>query len=637
MRGQTDYCMDCMEPLTADGTCPNCGDGAHRPQPSAPPPHFLPAGTVLAGRYLVGRSLGRGGFGITYLGRDLTLNMRVAIKEYYPSTLAVRDGADSPVLAAIDAKAQRSMNSGKGRFLDEARVLAKFHDEPGIVDVRDYFEENGTAYIVMDYLDGKTLKEHLKDTKLDADTAFALMQPVLDALERVHAEHVIHRDISPDNIMLRNDGTLCLMDFGAAHVMDYADERTVSMVLKSGYAPEEQYRAKGELGPWTDIYALCATMYRAITGIAPDESLQRLVGDEMKWPSEMGVEISEEQERILKRGMAPRHADRYQSIADMKADIARIGKTAGNPNVEANVAMGSPGNSAGSAESEGAEPDEKRLHRKRAIAVGCLAAVFAIAALLAYYLLAPAHSVSFASNGGSDVATVQVNRIEPIQAPQDPIREGYEFAGWYADESLREPVEFPLTVDSDETLYAAWTKVRCSYRVRYLDNVTEDEVADTKVIENAPVGEKVTETAPHVEGYVPASAETASLIVSDDEPANEMAFRYSKLASYEVRYVNRDTEADVLEPKTVTDLVEGSSVTETAPDVAGFTLSGDATQTITVNRDAQSNQIVFYYDPVVIAVPYVSNSGSQAQGNSNSGTTSSNSSGRKADDVVWAN
>lgn len=635
MEGQVGYCIRCMEPLGADGICPNCsGDESNV---SVPLTHFLPAGTVLEGRYLVGRSLGRGGFGITYLGRDLTLNMRVAIKEYYPSTLAVRDGAASPVLAAIDAKAQRSMDDGKRRFLDEARVLAKFHDEPGIVDVRDYFEENGTAYIVMDYLDGKTLKEYLKDTKLDADTAFALMQPVLDALERVHAEHVIHRDISPDNIMLRSDGTLCLMDFGAAHIMDYADERTVSMVLKSGYAPEEQYRAKGELGPWTDIYALCATMYRAITGIAPDESLQRLVGDEMKWPSEMGAEISEAQERILKRGMAPRHADRYQSIADMKADIARIGKTADSPDVAASGAVNLPDNLTGTAESGETEPEEKRSHRKRMIAAGCLAAVFALAALLAYYLLAPAHAVSFASNGGSSVATVRVNRIEPIQAPQDPTREGYEFAGWYADESLQEPVEFPLAVDSDETLYAAWTMVKSSYRVRYLDNVTEDEVADMKIVENAPVGETVTETAPHVEGYAPASAETASLVVSDDETENEMAFRYGKLASYEVRYVNQGTGADVLEPKTVTDLVEGSSVTETAPDVAGFALSGDATQTITINRDVQSNRIVFYYDPVVIAVPYVSSSGSQAQGNSNSGTTNNNSSGGKADDVVWAN
>ena len=262
-------------------------------QPPIRVAHHLPAGTVLSnGRYLVGWALGQGGFGITYIGRDLTLNMRIAIKEYYPSAYVSRNCDVSNIVIPLNADAQKRLEAGRRRFLEEARALAKFHNNPGIVDVRDFFEQNGTAYIVMDYLEGETLRDHLQRETIDADRTFALMRPIMDALKLIHADHVVHRDISPDNIMLCSDGKLCLMDFGAAHEVDFNDQRTVSMVLKSGYAPEEQYRAKGELGPWTDIYALCATMYRAITGTSPDESLQRLVGDEIVWPSDMGIPIS---------------------------------------------------------------------------------------------------------------------------------------------------------------------------------------------------------------------------------------------------------------------------------------------------------------------------------------------------------
>ena len=198
------------------------------------------------------------------------------------------------------------IQKGKDSFLKEARTVARFRGTPGIVDVLNFFEANDTAYLVMEYLEGETLSHRLRQHLFTADEIFRLMAPVFDTLEKIHAQGVIHRDISPDNIMLLGDGRLKLMDFGAARLMNYSDQRSVSVVLKAGYAPLEQYSAKGEQGPWTDIYALCATLYKCITGKTPDDALDRADGDELQWPSELGFPISVQQEAVLKKGMAAR-------------------------------------------------------------------------------------------------------------------------------------------------------------------------------------------------------------------------------------------------------------------------------------------------------------------------------------------
>lgn len=267
-------------------------------------------GTILNERYRIESVLGRGGFGITYKGYDLKLNMPVAIKEYAIS------GWEEPEL----------IEKGKQKFLTEARALAQFHENPGVVDVRDFFEANKTAYIVMEYLDGKDLRETLKETCFTADEIFSMMRPVMDVLEKMHAAGILHRDISPDNIMLLKNGSVKLMDFGAARVAELADERSVSVVLKGGYAPEEQYRPKGNQGPWTDIYALCATIYKCITGITPDDALERSHKDRLEWPSELGVEISLLQEDVLKKGMAVFAEDRFQTIGEMREMLERVPK-----------------------------------------------------------------------------------------------------------------------------------------------------------------------------------------------------------------------------------------------------------------------------------------------------------------------
>ena len=228
-----DYCLNCMEPLAEGGLCEHCGPNAQLPARIA---HHLPPGTKLAnGRYLVGRALGQGGFGITYIGRDLTLNMRVAIKEYFPTLFVSRAAESTHAVVALAPDDQKRLKAGRQRFLNEARVLAKFHGNPGIVDVRDFFEQNETAYIVMDYLEGETLKDYLRHETIEANRAFDLIQPILDTLELIHANNVIHRDISPDNIMLCSNGNLCLMDFGAAHELEFGDLAKVVWKERGGF------------------------------------------------------------------------------------------------------------------------------------------------------------------------------------------------------------------------------------------------------------------------------------------------------------------------------------------------------------------------------------------------------------------
>lgn len=310
----TVYCMHCMLPTDGAAICPHCGYEGEATEML----HQLRSGSILNNRYLVGTVLGQGGFGITYIGRDLTLNKRVAIKEYYPAGSASRNVEFSPEITITDKQQAEFIEDGKRKFLNEARALAQFEDHPGIVTVRDYFEANHTAYIVMEYLEGQDLRAYLKGARFQADDIFNRMRPVMDALEKIHEVGIIHRDISPDNIMLLTNGTVKLMDFGAARQLDLSGNASISVVLKTGYAPEEQYRTRGQQGPWTDIYALCATIYRCITGLKPDDSLERACQDELAWPSELGVHITALQEAVLKKGMAVRAEDRFQNIREMK-------------------------------------------------------------------------------------------------------------------------------------------------------------------------------------------------------------------------------------------------------------------------------------------------------------------------------
>lgn len=304
-------CYFCMQEKYDQQTCPHC----QKTGVPVPEPHQLKPGTVLYDRYIIGRVIGEGGFGITYIGHDNVLDLTVAIKEYYPYGYTHRfNGAGNTVSVLSQSEV---FYKGKDRFLQEAKNLAKFRREPGIVEVTDFIEENNTAYIIMEYLEGMNLRAYLKQNGLmTAERAFSMLLPIMGSLEKIHKSGIIHRDISPENIMVMSDGSLKLMDFGAAR--DYVnDEKSLSVILKHGYAPEEQYRRRGEQGPWTDVYALCATIYRCITGKAPVDSVDRLYADTMKKPSELGVEISPALEQVLLYGLAVRKDDRCPDMATL--------------------------------------------------------------------------------------------------------------------------------------------------------------------------------------------------------------------------------------------------------------------------------------------------------------------------------
>lgn len=310
-------CMHCFHELKEDATiCPQCHQSTQYDVPS----HHLQFGTRLHERYLIGHALGEGGFGITYIGWDELLQMRVAIKEYYPNGFSNRNHQISDHVVLTRKGSELDLEAEMQRFLHEAQRLAKFSSESGIVSVRDYFRANGTAYIVMEYLDGITLMELLnKEGKIPANQLFSMLDPVLHALELVHKEGLIHRDISPDNIMVPHNRQPKLLDFGAAR--EVSGNHSLSVVLKPGYAPAEQYRTKGQQGPWTDIYALCATMYKCLTGITPDASLDRIYEDSLLKPSELGIDITPQQEAAILKGLSVKEGARFQSISQLRTAL----------------------------------------------------------------------------------------------------------------------------------------------------------------------------------------------------------------------------------------------------------------------------------------------------------------------------
>ena len=291
-----------MRQLRGASVCPHCGFDNAAAQ-NIEVLYHLRRGTMLANRYLVGRVIGEGGFGITYIGMDTTLSKRVAIKEFYPSGAANRTNKESDDVIVTTGR-EGFFNKGVECFLLEAKSVAKFSEEEGIVDVLDYFQANGTAYIVMEYLDGETLKDRVNRRGcFKLEELVGLMMPVMRSLSVIHAEGIIHRDISPDNLMLTKRGKLKLMDFGSARYYTN-EERKMSVILKQGFAPEEQYRQNGKQGPYTDVYALCATMYACITGKVPVSSLDRLGEDTLLPPSQLGAVVLPYQEHALMHGMA---------------------------------------------------------------------------------------------------------------------------------------------------------------------------------------------------------------------------------------------------------------------------------------------------------------------------------------------
>ncbi len=283
----------------------------------------LAEGHRLNGRYRVCRSLGQGGFGITYLAADELLGQNIVIKEYFPAVLAGR--ATDGSVRIEQEEGREAFEEGRSRFLREARILTSLLDVPGVVKAWNYFQENQTAYLVMEYVQGISLRSWLEQHgEVSFEEALRMLKPVVLALAGIHKKGLLHRDITPDNLMVGENGTVKLLDFGSArsYLREKDSEMTQTVLLKSGYAPPEQYDGKSVQGPWTDLYALCATMYEMITGCMPEDAIQRQIRDELEAPSAYGAKITPEQEEhLLKRGLALDERERYASVAEFSADF----------------------------------------------------------------------------------------------------------------------------------------------------------------------------------------------------------------------------------------------------------------------------------------------------------------------------
>ena len=321
-------CMRIVEDF--EKPCPYCGFDK-REYEKTRSYRTLPPGTILAGKYFLGKVIGEGGFGITYLAWEMNLEVPVAVKEYFPSGLATRDtqltGGKSKTVSVMAGDQGHYYQSGLRSFEQEARNLAKFQNLPGVVSVKDLFFENQTAYLAMEYIPGITMKQYLrsKGNRLDERTVLRLMRPVLESLDKVHRSGIIHRDISPDNILITADQKVTLIDFGAARMASGNDGKSMTILLKHGYAPVEQYQSKGRQGPWTDVYAICATMYRMISGKVPEEAVDRIENDRVKpltmLAREENFQVSRRVSDVIQKGLSVSASHRYQNVRSLIQEL----------------------------------------------------------------------------------------------------------------------------------------------------------------------------------------------------------------------------------------------------------------------------------------------------------------------------
>lgn len=310
-------CGECFSEATHSSVCPSCGNSIAE---SGRDRRALPVGTVIAGKYRIGRVLGSGGFGITYLAQDIALNRRIALKEFVPNGLASRS-SDGTTIQCHSHEDEEPFERGLNRFFREGQLMAKF-DHPNIVRVLDVLQANGTAYLAMEYLEGMTLKALLANKgRFPEHEALDVMTFVFDALKIVHKQNVIHRDIKPDNIYVTNQKRILLLDFGGAKQLTGTGDRSMDAMFAHGYAAQEQYSGHTEnMGPWTDVYACAATIYKLMTGSTPRSALDRLANDGgLNWD---GVTVSEKVRAAVAKAFALRHQDRFASIDDFQRALS---------------------------------------------------------------------------------------------------------------------------------------------------------------------------------------------------------------------------------------------------------------------------------------------------------------------------
>lgn len=306
-------CANCMSEIPSY-PCAHCGYGGLHDHELE---YALMPGRILNGKYLVGRVLGQGGFGITYIGFDLMLERKVAIKEYFPIKAAGRQGTTSSVLSWTSGEQTAGIRQvGLQSVLTEARKMAKLEAIPQVITVREAFEENNTAYIVMDFAEGETLKNRvLRTGPISWEEAKKLFLPIVEAMEKVHQAGLVHRDISPDNLMISPNGTMKLLDLGAAKDIAGGQNGPSEEVVKNGFSPFEQYTQRGSAGPWSDVYALAATILFGLTGKVPPSALERVSNDTLDWNVPELKAVPKGVRLALRHAMMVQMKDRTQSMA----------------------------------------------------------------------------------------------------------------------------------------------------------------------------------------------------------------------------------------------------------------------------------------------------------------------------------
>ncbi|MGN1123551.1 MAG: protein kinase [Eubacterium sp.] len=326
-------CIDCFKDTQGYEVCPHCG--ATQDKVPKQLNHLYPH-TLLNDRYVIGRVINNGGFGVVYKAYDTKLDVIVAIKELFPTqnSMVTRVPETTKVITLNGEKGEQFLLQ-KERFLTEARTMSKLSSCESIVEAYDFFEENNTAYLVMEYLEGISLRDYLEKNEglISFEETMKIIEPVAKALSAVHKEKIVHRDVSPDNVFITNDNKIKLLDFGAAKFSEDEIEKSVTVVAKPGYTPPEQYRSKAKIKPFTDVYAVGAMMYRMITGTLPEESIDRVEKDELQRPSKLGAQIPSYAEKSIMKAMALTESARFKNTDEFLQALKGI-KKADFPEVE---------------------------------------------------------------------------------------------------------------------------------------------------------------------------------------------------------------------------------------------------------------------------------------------------------------
>lgn len=378
MSGQ--LCFQCFRVKGDYDVCPWCGYTTGDTENQA---YQLTPGTILNDRYIIGTTLGIGGFGITYKAYDTVLSIVVAIKEFYPARLVNR-GAGETKVGIFSGEKREEYNHLLKRFQEEAQIMAKFSKEPDIVNIYDYIEANETAYIVMEYIDGVLLKDRLEQVgKMTVEEAVGYMTAILNAMAKVHYQGIVHKDISPDNIFITGEGTVKLTDFGAARLQGTKSSEKTEAIVKVGYTPPEQYQGGSEQGTFMDIYAAGAVFYQMLTGKKPQDAMDRQMEDTMESPAQCGIELDSRLDKIVMKAMAVNPKFRFQTAEQFRNAIVS----------RKNVDL----------------PEEELRKRKWITRITGAVAVLTMAVTLTVLLLS---QTIFSSRGKIDVAGIKKDTVE---------------------------------------------------------------------------------------------------------------------------------------------------------------------------------------------------------------------------------